>query len=1758
MDDLDYTLTIINEFFSDPTGETAWYHVPILADANSAEFIRFKRISGTNYESEIIKHLEDVVIQEYNRITEVIERDKKIQNGTANFDPIANFDISRNPDGSIKNIGGAEFKFFPALNNIKYEDGETFAKKMHKFVTTGNTESLKKLLNTTLTALLDEQFEEAFSNWVEKGVLDEVEGKYKYLSGSIGSTGQSSTDNRIAKAMESAKKVLGDSWTDYHEDLLNAYKNHETYPTKTAQGIISELRGMIEDRASRGIISNSLKNSIVQNLKYANFAKEKLREYFYNSKLATSQIIELTSTDLAYYKNYVEFQKRNKEIHGSTDKLNTLATYKGERVGRENERTIYLRDDKVASNVVEDIYEIVMQKLAKKELNELSAATMLSKYGYSNYSIKDKFGKEVPYVKIGHTLVKTDAVNISDAQAYRSLSSYRSVMIMSGKWSEESERAYNNIRNNKWNMEDINVMFQTLKPFVYAQIRKFSYYEKQRVPKVDPKTGEQVLDSLGNPVFEMIDDTSRPVYRKVSTQHKNSEFLLLAMYDAVSGPLGKSPKLRAINKFMEDHQIDVVQFESAVKVGGQGIIDLSGVETEEDVIAKLEADTGIKSGVENPNVVHSIPYSDYGIQQGTPEHAIDAVQLVGTQGRKIIAADFPENIEFNVNGNKLSREEWLKLYNSVITENILESFIQIDKKFRDIKEVEKELQNAIKRSNRYGIEVQRALTLNEDNQFTVPPYDSVVSTQVQSLVNSIIRSHVTKQKIKGGGAYQVSAYGLSDQLNIVFEGEGENKRIKYVECFMPMYSKELFEPLIDPKTGTIDMSKLPEDLRKAIGYRLPTENKYSILPLRIKGFLPQENGSSIMLPVEITTIMGSDFDIDKMYLYFPEFDVQRYNMRKAREDFAKMNAVFNNILSNFTHSQLAEDFLEDDTDDFKEWFNENKEKYRLSTPRLKKVKYDMSKAPEGNNRRARNNMFIDMIYSVLTHPVMASRVLTPGNYDSQKRAERIITIIKNVTEKDLRNHLNSLGIKYGEDVISTLSNLDINTLTEISESLKPVADPLSPLTQVFFHQQNMVGLKSITVYANHNANHALMQHTKLAIKPEHAFVLNGKKYTSLHDIYNDEGGLISDSLGGYLAASVDNAKDPILATLNQNMFTIGCSMLLARLKHEPITVGLLMNQPIVEDMIAAYSSGVREGKTKEQIINEVLAKYKEAASGVFDLSGLANSYQFLNKDLAHNIIIASNLQNASEAERLSLQRSQLAIGELFAKIMASAEALDRVVAATRSDTGNGGVGSSIAETEAKIAKIQDTMFDAEENPKFPLEGANVIDAYTADFDTSTPEGIERLREFLLNSQLPYLQAFYTLGLLKTRDVLRRYFPFYTEGFKDSVSLITSFSKKSVLDGGTRKAIYQDLIAYILSKTPFFGTEYSSTDPSEVVESTEEKRSRIIKEFPKTFSKVIAENPDIANVEFISNLKVINANKDNPVPTIVLANSGRLSKIIKERYGRDWASLLYSENPIAQRLALDLALYSYFKNGLGFGPNSFGYILPLEVRMNIPGYIDTLRSIMDSEDSYREFADQFMYNHLEDGKLIPTVPVQASQFSFIDDKGKAKNIVEISFPETPSFADRKFIKHSIGEAEGRYIPFSYVRVPVNRKDTYYRVFMTENGFVYKRIRPLGFHNSFIEYEYGTDVEAMHSSLRKDIKYDENEVLSGQANNDESSTDIDSTLLPKETPMTDEEAAALAYEEIFHKTYETDIPKVDDIDAIEPKEDFRDADGNPICK
>ena len=441
------------------------------------------------YDDVILDKLVDLVNQEYDRIMLVRERDEAYQSGDKSVEPIANYDIVRKKDGSIKSMGGAEFKFLPALNNLRYDNGETFIDRFSRLKSSGTGAELRNFLRTTLNDMMEDGFEQTYRDWSRVGLLDELpNGKYKYLP----FEGQSKQNAITAKALIKAKDALGSLWNTNMELMLRAYNNNSAFDSREANSLMEQIKALLTDKATRGEMELKDAQSISRSLFVKNNAKDALREYYRNSKLVTSQIIQLTTTDLAFYKNLEDFQKRYKEVHAPALRLNTKATYKGERNGRDWESTIYLKDDEIVSSVLENIKTVLDERVRRNEMTKIDRDNIISKFRN---------------------------VNVADAQAYRSLSSYSAILGMSGQWTDEMEQAYNNFKNGDWNIADFNVIWQTKKPYVYTQVNEVAGYHKKQVPLVDERTGTQVVDENGNPRFTEVDDLDNPINLKVPVHH---------------------------------------------------------------------------------------------------------------------------------------------------------------------------------------------------------------------------------------------------------------------------------------------------------------------------------------------------------------------------------------------------------------------------------------------------------------------------------------------------------------------------------------------------------------------------------------------------------------------------------------------------------------------------------------------------------------------------------------------------------------------------------------------------------------------------------------------------------------------------------------------------------------------------------------------------------------------------------------------------------------------------------------------------------------------------------------------------------------------------------------------------------------------------------------------------------------------------------------------------------------------------------------
>lgn len=79
-----------------------------------------------------------------------------------------------------------------------------------------------------------------------------------------------------------------------------------------------------------------------------------------------------------------------------------------------------------------------------------------------------------------------------------------------------------------------------------------------------------------------------------------------------------------------------------------------------------------------------------------------------------------------------------------------------------------------------------------------------------------------------------------------------------------------------------------------------------------------------------------------------------------------------------------------------------------------------------------------------------------------------------------------------------------------------------------------------------------------------------------------------------------------------------------------------------------------------------------------------------------------------------------------------------------------------------------------------------------------------------------------------------------------------------------------------------------------------------------------------------------------------------------------------------------------------------------MRNAIPEYISTLRTLLSSSDDYSQFVDQYVYNHLDNRKLVPEIPDTAS-VQFIGEDNEVKDEVTFVIDDNATFGDKKVIK-----------------------------------------------------------------------------------------------------------------------------------------------------
>jgi hypothetical protein len=412
--------------------------------------------------------------------------------------------------------------------------------------------------------------------------------------------------------------------------------------------------------------------------------------------------------------------------------------------------------------------------------------------------------------------------------------------------------------------------------------------------------------------------------------------------------------------------------------------------------------TGGPSGT---SYVHKVPMKDYRIIQPSADHMKDHDGLIGTQLVNVISADFSDQVSIDFGTNKgLNKKKALEVFNEILVAMDRTNFENIKEEFKDSKSLQQALFGKMNKDKQYDIAMYEALELNDDGEFDVPLNHQLIANKLEPLVLSGFKNAIQRKKILGGNVVLTSSYGLRNDLKIKYkEGkEGKVEGIEYIPCYITAPSQNFLNDYLihDEKNGSydIDINRMKEemgeekanDMLDMIGYRIPTESKFSMVPLRIVGFLPQTNGSAIILPSDIISISGTDFDIDKLFLMRKAYRREIIDKSKLIDSFKKFadanqsDSSYATILQNQSEAlkeqeQEEIDTLDEYASDYQDNVKEIQDRYKQERLNLydqaiasKKEGIDVEKVARFINRYNKEELLTDKEFERLSEQAKSS------------------------------------------------------------------------------------------------------------------------------------------------------------------------------------------------------------------------------------------------------------------------------------------------------------------------------------------------------------------------------------------------------------------------------------------------------------------------------------------------------------------------------------------------------------------------------------------------------------------------------------------------------------------------------------------------------------------------------------------------------------------------------------------------------------------
>jgi hypothetical protein len=809
----------------------------------------------------------------------------------------------------------------------------------------------------------------------------------------------------------------------------------------------------------------------------------------------------------------------------------------------------------------------------------------------------------------------------ADAMSWLMDGTYKEIKLKNGQWTDEAEAFH------QWQMAFTRQNFTGYKYSQDARGEALKKHDAKLTSKPSPKHTIEVLKPIvtgvksGSSIIDnILDKTSQmPIY-----------------YSMVKGKTLEKLYVKMFNE-----KIGYAIVESGRKVGAEELHSL------------YNADGSFNDTAFNNRI--PVSWKSYGIQVETTQSG-EKMQTLGSQITKMssmdlfengvaspaAAAEYKRNMKILNDMHRNASSELLKKLGIIDTGSGFKRFELKDKTAISNALVAEMLRREMSDN------AKDTVKLDENGQFRIPFEASPSYVQIRNIIYSMIDRAIISPKVSGSAHVQVPVTGFEKAT------EGRSLIMKNAKGVWEKISKEKYATLDDDqKTGVMlsdDTLKFYEDadgkrhcqimvphwfknkfgkktdkeileylnkkenqsILSGIGFRIPTQSMSSIEVFKVVGFLPQYMGATVVVPSQITTKAGSDFDIDKLNMYLKSIyvdvngDVKLVKYQGSEESTKEFfsNVYEKTIQNKINKIEKFDEFrdrmlsiasqIETDSDE-----NDGTVESMLSEEDYAFYLTHIDILAQIDEQAEEKDMdTVDYINSQITNLGIAKDKLTAELLSKQLKDDYVSDMYKRSLENEYYDSLEKL-VTLPENFKRLISPVDDAGLSAVADELDALTGTnenniknrildrnyMTSLRHAFVVAKKWVGIAAVNI-----TNHSLAQKAMIYISPSriksapkadrkflkdgsmvlphNTVEINGEEVISLsgRTVKNGEQ-FISERLSGYATGFVDVSKDPYIMKLIKSDLIVGTFMFLERVGAGKVGVKFL-NQPIISEYIA--------------------------------------------------------------------------------------------------------------------------------------------------------------------------------------------------------------------------------------------------------------------------------------------------------------------------------------------------------------------------------------------------------------------------------------------------------------------------------------------------------------------------------------------------------------------------------------------------------------